>query len=57
MKLPKPVSEYYQLTGLQALLVDSAVETFRDYVPDETPVKGLILTSGAPRSETIQNTK
>ena len=53
MRLPKPVSEYYGLIGIQALLVDDAIELFRGYVPEEKQERGMVLSSGKPRSEVI----
>ncbi len=53
--LPKPVSEYYKLNGIQALLVDSAIEWVRRVgVPDDPQPQGLKIVTDMQRSEVIK---
>lgn len=54
MLLTKPVSEYYNLRGIQALLIDSAIGWAKlQELPQDTPT-GLKIVTNMQRSEMIK---
>lgn len=44
LRSPRPPSEYFELTGLEALLFDDAIERVRTHVPMDDPLPQIGLT-------------